>query len=241
MNILISGALRGLGAALCRKFLDEGHWVFAGVLQTENLMELEELRSNPKLIPVRLDVSEKGSIEEARKIVGEYTQQLDILINVAGVLLNREGTILTDRYEELEQTFKINTIGPVYICSRFFDLLAQSGKGTVINICSEVVSIDGVGTKYAAYCMSKTATAQYGYILKQTAMELGMATRVFSVHPGRMKTVMGAENGQIEASDSAEGIYRLAIGEYLADNEEVYVDYQGRAMLGGGQENTNGI
>lgn len=66
---------------------------------------------------------------------------------MAGVLLNREGTILTDRYEELEKTFKVNTIGPVYICSRFFDLLAESGGGTVINISSEVVSIDGVGPK----------------------------------------------------------------------------------------------
>ena len=231
MDVLVSGALMGLGAVLCRKFLSEGHRVFAGVLQTEDLMELEELKGDPRLIPVLLDVSDKDSIEAARATVGEYTDRLDILINVAGVLLNREGTILTDRYEDLEKTFKVNTIGPVYICSRFFGLLAESGGGTVINISSEVVSIDGVGPKYAAYCMSKTAIAQYGFILKQTAAALGIPTRVFSVHPGRMKTAMGAENGQIEAAESAEGIYRLAVGEVLADNREIYVDYRGNAML----------
>ena len=118
MDVLVSGALMGLGAALCRKFLSEGHRVFAGVLQTEDLMELEELKGNSRLIPVLLDVSDKDSIEAARATVGEYTDRLDILINVAGVLLNREGTILTDRYEDLEKTFKVNTIGPVYICSR---------------------------------------------------------------------------------------------------------------------------
>ena len=226
MDVLVSGALMGLGAALCRKFLSEGHRVFAGVLQTEDLMELEELKGNSRLIPVLLDVSDKDSIEAARA-----TDRLEILINVAGVLLNREGTILTDRYEDLEKTFKVNTIGPVYICSRFFDLLAESGGGTVINISSEVVSIDGVGPKYAAYCMSRTAIAQYGFILKQTVAALGIPTRVFSVHPGRMKTAMGAENGQIEAAESAEGIYRLAVGEVLADNREIYVDYRGNAML----------
>lgn len=236
MDVLVSGALKGLGAALCRKFLGQGHRVFAGVLQTEDLMELEELKDNPNLFPIMLDVSEKDSIEAARVRIGRYTDRLDILINVAGVLLNREGTILTDRYEDLEKTFKVNTIGPVYICSRFFDLLAKSGGGTVINITSEVISIDGVGPKYAAYCMSKTATAQYGFILKQTAAELGIPTRVFSVHPGRMKTAMGAENGQIEAAESADGIYRLAVGEQLADNREIYVDYRGIAMLGGEQE-----
>ena len=69
------------------------------------------------------------------------------------------------------------------------------------------------------------------FILKQTAAALGIPTRVFSVHPGRMKTAMGAENGQIEAAESAEGIYRLAVGEVLADNREIYVDYRGNAML----------
>ena len=111
----------------------------------------------------------------------------------------------------------------------------------MINISSEVVSIDGVGLKYAAYCMSKTAIAQYGFILKQTAAALGIPTRVFSVHPGRMKTAMGAENGQIE--ESAEGIYRLAVGEVLADNREIYVDYRGTAMLhqAGRKEGQDGI
>ena len=46
-----------------------------------------------------------------------------------------------------------------------------------------------------------------------------------------MKTAMGAENGQIEAAESAEGIYRLAVGEVFADNREIYVDYRGNAML----------
>lgn len=66
MDVLVSGALMGLGAALCRKFLSEGHRVFAGVLQTEDLMELEELKGNSRLIPVLLDVSDKDSIEAAR-------------------------------------------------------------------------------------------------------------------------------------------------------------------------------
>lgn len=241
MEVLISGALTGLGAALCGKFLAEGHRVYAGVLQTEDLMELEILRENQNLIPVVMDVSVKKSIEEARKRIGLLTNRLDILINVAGVLLNRNGTILTDRYEELEQTFLVNTVGPVYLCSQFFDLLSKSRGKTVINISSEVRSIDGVGSNYAAYCMSKTAIAQYGFILKKTAAEMGIPLRVFSVHPGRMKTAMGAENGQIEASESAEGIYRLAVGETLAGNEEVYVDYRGVPMLNCGQERSNGI
>ena len=101
----------------------------------------------------------------------------------------------------------------------------------MINISSEVVSIDGVGPKYAAYCMSKTGIPQYGFILKQTAAALGIPTRVFSVHPGRMKTAMGAENGQIEAAESAEGIYRLVVREVIEDNREIYVDYRGNAML----------
>ena len=73
MDVLVSGALMGLGAALCRKFLSEGHRVFAGVLQTDDLMELEELKGDPRLIPVLLDVSDKDSIEAARAAVAFST------------------------------------------------------------------------------------------------------------------------------------------------------------------------
>lgn len=232
MTVFLSGASAGLGAALCKLFLAQGHRVYAGVRSIHDVKELEPVKGHAALTLCQLDISRQKDIDAVRQTVEAETKELDILLNVAGVLLNREGTILGDSFVDLDRTFKVNTIGPVSLVNALFPLLRRSPRATVINISSEVRSIDGVGPKFAAYCMSKTAIAQYGFILKATLEEIDLDMRVFSVHPGRMKTAMGAENGQIEAEESARGIYRIAIGEVLADNREVYVDYRGRPMLG---------
>jgi len=231
MKILISGALTGLGASLCKKFLMEGHEVYAGVQSTANLMELEQIKSHANLIILPLDIAKKASIDEALAIISRHTNQLDVIINVAGVLLNREANIISDTYEDINLTFQVNTIGPIYLNNVFFDILKKSNQATMINISSEVLSISGVGAKFGTYIMSKTAIAQYGFILKATCQENNVSMRVFSVHPGRMKTDMGAENGEIEARVSADGIYKIATGQVLKENEEIYVNYKGEAML----------
>lgn len=231
VKILISGALKGLGACLCKKFLNEGHEVYAGVFSTVNLMELETVSDHPNLTIVPLDVSRKESIQEARRIIDGHTKHLDVIINVAGVLLNRDSYITSDTYEDINLTFQVNTIGPIYLNNHFFDLLQKSDQATLINISSEILSIDGVGAKFGTYAMSKTAIAQYGFVLKATCVENNLPIRVFSIHPGRMKTEMGAENGEIDAHISAEGIYKIAVGQVLKENKEIYVNYKGEAML----------
>lgn len=231
MNVLISGALKGLGACLTKYFLNEGWHVFAGVEQTVDLKELADIKDHEKLRILPLDVTDRTSIEQAVKEIAGDVDKLDVVINVAGVLLNREDHIITDPYEDINTTFQVNTVGPIYLNNLILDLLKKSEKATLINISSEVRSIDGVGSKFATYIMSKTAIAQYGFILKATFNELNVPIRVFSVHPGRMKTDMGAENGEIEASESAKGIFDIATGKTLPDNEEIYVNYKGEAML----------
>jgi len=231
MKVLISGALKGLGACLTKKFLAEGHTVFAGVHTVDQLFELESVKADENLTILPLDISNKESIEQAAAFIYANTEKLDVVINVAGVLLDREDYITSNNYEAIDATFQVNTIGPIYLNNLLLDLLKNSNKGTLINISSEIRSINGVGSKFATYVMSKTAIAQYGFILKATFNELNLPLRVFSVHPGRMKTEMGAENGEIEASTSAEGIYKIAIGEVLPNNEAIYIDYKGESML----------
>jgi len=231
MNVLISGASQGLGAELVKKFLAEGHCVYAGIRSMDQLKELEAIKNAKGLTIFPMDMASPQSIEAAATVIKETVGRLDILINAAGVLLNRDDYIIHDSYEDMNATFQINTIGPLYLNNLLLGLLQQSEAGTLINITSEVLSIDGVGSKFGTYSMSKTALAQYGYILKATMNEQLQSLRVFSVHPGRMKTAMGGEYGEIEAKESADGIYRIAMKELLPGNEEIYVNYKGEAML----------
>ncbi len=231
MNILITGASRGLGFCLVKKFLDSGHRVFAGVSSPDNIRELEAVRDNENLSIFKLNVAEPKDIENAGKLVNEQADSIDAVINSAGVLLNRNGYITEDTYENLLKTFKVNTIGPIYLNNVFLPLLKKSKNPAVINISSEIMAIDHVGSWFPAYCLSKTAIAQYSFSLKETFNELNINARVFAVHPGRMKTAMGGDNGQISPEESAGYIYKIAVGQILPGNEEIYVNYKGEPML----------
>jgi 3-hydroxy acid dehydrogenase / malonic semialdehyde reductase len=231
MNIFISGASRGLGACLTKKFLSCGHSVFAGVSSIDNVEGLEEVKDHKELTIIQLDVTKPEEIENAKKYVEKQVDCIDVILNVAGVLLNKTGYILEDSYENLETTFKVNIIAPIYLNNVFFDLVKKSEKSVIINISSEIVAIDDVGSWFPAYCISKTSVAQYSYALKATFKQLNIDTRVFAVHPGRMKTAMGGDNGQITPEESAEHIYRIAVGEILPNNQEIYVNYMGEPML----------
>lgn len=231
MNVMISGARRGLGACLVKKFLSCGDTVFAGVRPGEGPGELRDVWNNPELVILPMDVTRPEDLERARCTVGKKVDCLNVLINVAGILLNKEGFITQDSYRDLETTFKVNTIAPMYINNIFLDLLCRSANPTIINISSEVKSIDDVGSWFPAYCISKTAVAQYAIALKATLDQQKIPARVFAVHPGRMRTAMGGKNSEIDPEESAEGIYRIAVGDILPDNREVYIDYKGNPML----------
>ncbi|MDE6213059.1 MAG: SDR family NAD(P)-dependent oxidoreductase, partial [Lachnospiraceae bacterium] len=104
-SVLITGADRGIGFALCRCFLKSGWLVFAGRYM-EDWTELDELKEEygESLSLVNLDVGNQKSVSEAAKMVGEQTDSLDMLVNCAGIFQNggSEATI---------QCLNINTLG----------------------------------------------------------------------------------------------------------------------------------
>ena len=231
MNVLITGARQGLGACLTKAFLAKGHRVFALTMPGRGPGELEAVAGEKALTILEADLTRPEEIAAVHTAVGKLTTQLDIILNVAGVLLGKERLITENSYHELETTFRVNTLAPIYINNLFLDLARNSVCPTFLTICSEIRTIDDVGDWFPAYCISKTATTQYCFSLKATLKKLGMDARVFAVHPGRMRTAMGGDNSEIGPEESAAGILRLATGEVLPQNEALYVDYLGRPML----------
>lgn len=231
MNVLITGAVRGLGACLVKAFLNEGHRVFALVLPGQGSGELAEVENNPLLSIFSANLQSPADMARVHGEVLKLTDHMDITLNVAGVLLNKNGLITENSYEELENTFRVNTIAPIHMNNLFLDMMRKSAAPAFLNICSEVRTIDDVGDWFPAYCISKTALTQYCFSLRATFQKTGFEARVFAIHPGRMSTAMGGENSEITPETSAAGILLIATGAVLADNRYVYVNYQGEPML----------
>jgi NAD(P)-dependent dehydrogenase (short-subunit alcohol dehydrogenase family) len=237
-KVLITGADRGLGLALCKVFLDKGWEVFAGQYMPE-WPELAALK-NDALHCVPLDVASDESVDAALAAVAAQTDSLDIILNVAGIIAPAgKGGVFTDGSiferpdsDAFAAIYNTNTLGPLRVCNRFVPLLLKTlGDKTVVNISSEAGSMTEQARRDTyAYCMSKAALNMQSYLLQNSLAEYGV--KVLAVHPGWLRTYMsGSVNTEatVEADDSALALYTL-IQEKRAIPGHMYYDYTGREM-----------
>ncbi len=233
-HVFITGADRGLGLALVKKFIREGYIVYAGSYLT-NWHELpEQKRLYPdQLFILPLDISDGQSVQNAADEIIQHSHELDILINNAGIYLDEHaGSILEDLdFEAMKRMYEVNTLGPLRVTQALIPLLLKGTRKLVVNISSEAGSVgDCWRNKEYGYSMSKAALNMQCAILQNHMKEYGV--KVLAVHPGWVRSYMlGKFNDEatVEAEDSAEAIYKLTV-EQTELNAPMYLDYQGRVL-----------
>jgi NAD(P)-dependent dehydrogenase (short-subunit alcohol dehydrogenase family) len=109
---------------------------------------------------------------------------------------------------------------------KYFNSLVADG-GMFIVITSEAGSMTNIGTEYPLYSISKAAQNKLTAIFAKTVTNYA----VYALHPGRMNTVMGRNDAQIEPEEAAEGICRIITGEKKVPPENGwFIDYHGESM-----------
>lgn len=226
-TVLITGASRGLGYYLAKKYLEDGNLVFAAVREVTapKLITLYEEYPN-SLIPLKLEVTDTISINEAANLVGKYTDKIDILINNAAIHSDTSFEILEEAdIDDCLRVHDVNAIGPIRIVKAFINMLRNSSYGKVINISSESGSISTCRReKEFDYCMSKAAL-NMGTKLLSNYLKKDNIT-VLSVHPGWMRTDMGGQNAHLDPYETACKLIELFNG-MNADDQPIFIDNNG--------------
>jgi NAD(P)-dependent dehydrogenase (short-subunit alcohol dehydrogenase family) len=214
---LVTGANRGLGAAFTEALLERGAAkVYAAVRRPETI-------TDPRLVPIRLDLTDQASIIEAARLAGDVT----LVINNAGI--STRAQILGDE-EGLRQELEVNYLGPVAVARSFAPILAANGGGALVNVLSVLswVSFPHLG----GYSAAKSAMWAATNSLRQNLAE--QHTQVLAVHVGYMDTDMAAA---VTAPKTAPQVVAEATLDALeAGEHEVLVDEvsrQVRAQLSG--------
>jgi NAD(P)-dependent dehydrogenase (short-subunit alcohol dehydrogenase family) len=220
-TVLITGAGRGLGLCLARRFRDGGFLVYAGIrAPSEGLKAL----AGPDLHELEFDVSNDRSVNAA---AGNLSA-LDILINNAAICEDEGGRIESLDLERVANIMNVNAFGPLRVTKAFLPLLRAGGMKTIANISSEAGSISDCWRKgMFGYCMSKASLNMQSKLLYNYLQEEGF--RLLSIHPGWMKTDMGGKNADIEPKEAAEGIYQI-IKTRDAEGKDLYIDYKGKTL-----------
>jgi len=234
LKAYITGADRGLGLALTKTFLARDYKVYAGSYLSDwsSLSELKTEYRN-RLVILSLDVSLEKSVEEAARKIKTNTDYLDLLINNAGIYLNRSGNIFEELYfEDMRKMYEVNALGPLKVTHSVIDLLLKGEKKLLINISSEAGSVGNCWRKKEyGYSMSKSALNIQSAILQNHLKEYDI--KVLAIYPGYMKSYMLGEknmDADIEPEESAEKIYQLIL-EKRDINSSIYYDYQGEKLL----------
>jgi len=191
--ILITGTNKGIGLQICTQLKARGDDVIA-VCRTPS-PELSEL--GVRIID-GIDVSNAKSIDRLKSELAG--QQLDVLINNAGIL--KDDSFGSLDYEEMLEQFRVNTLGPLRVTEALVDNLKDGSKVAIVSSRVGSIEDNGSGGHYG-YRASKTAVNQIGINLKHELMPQGIA--VVLLHPGLVATEMTGGRG-ISPAESARGL-----------------------------------
>ena len=130
MNVIITGASRGIGFELAQQFLNAGYTVFC---LTRNLEPLKAI-AHDNLKAISTDLSSQDSINEAVSIIKKEATYIDCIINNAGSLVNKLYENIS--FKELENIYRVNVFAPYYLTQQLLPLLGKQSKSHVVNISS---------------------------------------------------------------------------------------------------------
>lgn len=202
-NIVITGANRGIGLALTKRYLEAGDSVTALCRSPDKAAELNELaqKSGGKLTVGAIDISDEASIKKAAAAAGE---PVDVLINNAGILGGEDQSLDGINLDEWMNAFKVMAIGP-FLVTRAFVPRLEKAKGKVLWVTSQLVATTWPYGGYYAYGSAKAAGNRVVLSLALDLKDKGI--NLVSVHPGYVQTDMGGPEADITPAQSAAGIY----------------------------------
>lgn len=170
--VLVTGAARGIGAAIAGRFASDGARVVAVDLEAPG-------DANPQIRYETADVSDADHVESLFDRVRTEYGRIDVLVNNVGIWFRRPFREIT--VDEWDRVIAVNLRG-VFLCTRaVLPLMEAAGGGAIVNIGSQagVTVTRGQGAHYHA---SKAAVS---HLTKALAVEFGpLGIRVNCLAPG---------------------------------------------------------
>lgn len=182
-HVLITGASSGFGAALVRAYAQQG-WTITATMR--NLAKAPaDFDSLDGVSVVALDVTDEASIAEAVKAAEAKNGPIDVLLNVAGYVV--QGAVEEVALADWRAQFETNVVGLVAVTQAVLPGMRERRRGHIINFSSGG-GVIGV-PRLAAYSASKFAVEGLTEALSREVKHLGI--RVTMIEPGVFETELG--------------------------------------------------
>jgi NAD(P)-dependent dehydrogenase (short-subunit alcohol dehydrogenase family) len=203
---VVTGAAKGIGAAIAQALADAGY----------ELALIDREDASPQArggLAVRGDVGDLADVRDFADAAFERFGSVDVLVNNAGI--SSIGPAETTSAEEWRRVLDINLTGPFLLCQAFGARMLQRGSGAIVNVAS-IAGLQGVSdrvaynvSKHGLIGLTRTLAAEWG----------GRGVRVNAVCPGWVKTPMDDADQAAGGYDDADITDRVPMGRFAAPQD----------------------
>jgi NAD(P)-dependent dehydrogenase (short-subunit alcohol dehydrogenase family) len=205
---LVTGSNRGIGFEIANQLYMKNIEV---ILTSRHIANGEAAArkiardSARKIVAMELDVSNQASVDHLLYEVEKTFGRLDILVNNAAILIDKDNTVASNAdLETVKDTLETNLIGAWRMCKAFIPLMKKNGYGRIVNVSSgsgEFEYMAASGGYWPAYSVSK---ASLNALTVMLASELkGTNILVNAVCPGWVRTDMGGSSAPRSVEEGA--------------------------------------
>ena len=230
MNVVVTGATKGIGKAIAERFAKEGANLALCSRSQDDLNRLKdslERKFNVEALTVACDVSKKSEVQDFAAAIKEHWDTIDVLVNNAGMFI--PGSTIEEDEGSLEKMIETNLYSAYHLTRALLPVMMPNKSGHIFNLCS-VASLQAYPNG-GSYSISKFALLGYSKALRVELMEHSI--KVTSLIPGAVLTpswegVDLPESRFIDVSDVAELVWDV----YSLSGRTVVEDLVIRPMLG---------
>ena len=191
-TVLVTGASRGIGAAIATYFaMNNYNVVIDYIIEEEKAKALRDSlieKYKIDVLCIKADVSKESEVKRmVNDIVAWGGGAIDVLVNNAGIAIDKDFALRT--LKDFEETFSVNVFGTFLVSKYVSEVMLKNKSGKIINISST----NGMDTLYPSsidYDASKSAIIS---MTKNMAIEFAPFINVNSVAPGWVDTDMNKE------------------------------------------------
>lgn len=238
-TVLITGASRGLGAAIAKEFAKNNHNIILNYNNSEKeALELtQELKKyNVEVLPIKADLTNEEEIKEMVKNSLEQFKKIDVLVNNAGIAIDTEFNDKTK--ENFIKTIDTNLIGPFLISKYIGESMLKEKQGCIINISST----NGIDSYYEYSLDYDASKAGLISLTHNLALHYAPYIRVNCIAPGWINTEMNKnldkeyikeEEKKILLNRFAEPVEIAKVVYFLSTEDAKYINNETIRVDGG--------
>jgi len=184
-NVVITGASRGIGAAIARELAERGDNLVLAARTQEALEQVASASPNGRAHIVTADVTQRGDVERIRDEALRVFGHVDVWINNAGRGIVRPVLALSD--EDVDEMIAINVKATLYGMQVIAPHFMERGRGHIINMSSFLARVP-VATPRSAYSAAKAALNSLTANLRVDLRRTHPGINVSLIMPGLVTT-----------------------------------------------------